>query len=362
MWDNRPVSKVLNNCASIHSQTPKLQTNMDIRYYIGIDISKATLDWAVYDGKNMVLQTSTPNTVTGIKTALRLLKTLPDWNPADAVFCMEHTGIYNAHLLDFLHKLRFPIWLESSLQIKKASGLQRGKTDSIDAQRIAEYARRFRDRIRLWQPPRAVVQQLALLSAARQRLIGVYNQLAGPLAEHQGFISPTFQKQLRKGCQASLAAIEKDRKAIDKSIEQLIEGDQQLKELFGLMTSIPGIGPATATEVVISTNELKNITDPKKMACHAGVAPFNYQSGSSVRGRPGVSQHARKRLKSLFHLAAMSSIRVKGELQDYYQRKVKEGKNRMLVLNAVRNKLIHRVYAVVERGEKYNKNYTPTLA
>jgi len=335
---------------------------MDIRYFLGIDIAKATLDWAVYDGKKVVLQTSTPNSVVGIKTALRLLKTLPGWRPTDAVFCMEHTGIYNAHLLDFLHKLRFPIWLESSLQIKKAGGLQRGKTDSIDAQRIAEYAYRFRDQIRLWEPPRAVVQQLAMLSAARQRLIAVYNQLAGPLAEQQGFINPTLQKQLLRGCQASLTAIERDRKAIDKAIDQLVDGDDQLKELFGLITSIPGIGPATATEVVIATNELKAITDPRKMACHAGVAPFNYQSGSSVRGRPGVSQHARKRLKSLFHLSAMSAIRVKGDLQDYYQRKVKEGKNRMLVLNAVRNKLIHRIYAVVQRGKKYDKNYTPALA
>lgn len=58
----------------------------------------------------------------------------------------------------------------------------------------------------------------------------------------------------------------------------------------------------------------------------------------------------------------MAAIRAKGELQDYYQRKVKEGKNKMLVLNAVRNKLIHRVYAVVERGEKYDKNYVSPLA
>ena len=303
---------------------------MDIRYFVGIDIAKATLDWGVYDGKKMVLQTSTPNTVAGIKTALRLLKTLPDWKPAQAVFCMEHTGIYNAHLLDFLHKLRFPIWLESSLQIKKAGGLQRGKTDTIDAQRIAEYAYRFRDQIRLWEPPRQVVQQLAMLSAARQRLIGVYNQLAGPLSEQQSFVNPALQKQLLKSCQASLAAIDKDRKAIDKAIDVLIEGDDQPKQLFALMTSVPGIGAVTATEVVIATNEFKTITDPKKMACHAGVAPFEYKSGTSVRGRPGVSQHARKRLKSLFHLAAMSAIRVKGELQDYYQRKVKEGKNKML--------------------------------
>lgn len=58
----------------------------------------------------------------------------------------------------------------------------------------------------------------------------------------------------------------------------------------------------------------------------------------------------------------MSAIRVKGEIQDYYLRKVAEGKNKMLVLNAVRNKLIHRVCAVVHNQKKYDKNYTPMLA
>lgn len=64
---------------------------MDIFYFIGIDIAKSTLDWAVYDGKKTVLQTGTPNTVAGIKTALRVLKTLPDWQPKQIIFCMEHT-------------------------------------------------------------------------------------------------------------------------------------------------------------------------------------------------------------------------------------------------------------------------------
>jgi transposase len=83
--------------------------------------------------------------------------------------------------------------------------------------------------------------------------------------------------------------------------------------------------------------------------CHAGVAPFEYRSGSSVRGKTRVSQHARLRLKSVFHLGAMSVIQMNGELRDYYRRKVGEGKNKMLVLNAVRNKLIHSVCSVVHR-------------
>lgn len=335
---------------------------MNIYHFIGIDISKATLDWAVFEGKTIILQTSTPNTIAGIKTALRQLKTLPSWNPKQSVFCMEHTGIYNAHLLAFLHKAALPIWLENSLQIKQAGGMQRGKNDTVDAQRIAEYAYRFQDQIRLWEPPRQIIQQLSFLSTVRQRLIQAYNLLAGPLTEQESFVSASLQKKLLATSKKSLAALKDEQKAIDTQIDELIKADNRLKELFNWIVSVPGIGPATATEILVATNEMKAITDPKKMACHAGVAPFEYRSGTSIRGKTRVSHQARKRLKSLFHLGAMSCIRSEGELRRYYQRKVAEGKNKMLVLNAIRNKLIHRVYAVVKRGEKYNENYMSPLA
>jgi len=215
---------------------------------VGIDIGKARLDWAVFGAKGIVLQTT--HTIAGIKTALRLFKALPDGNSNQVIFCMEHTGIDNAHLLELLYKLHLPICLESSLEIKKAGGLQRGKTD--DAQPIAEYAYRFPDQLRLGEPPRQVVEQRALLSATRQRLMLVHNQLAGRLAEQQNFINPTLQKQLQKSCKAALTALQK---AIDIAIDQRIAGDEHLKELFARMTSVPGIGVATATEVMIATNE-----------------------------------------------------------------------------------------------------------
>ena len=211
--------------------------------------------------------------------------------------------------------------------------------------------------MRLWQPPRPVLQKLAALSgrrcgALRQRLIGVQRQLQQPLNEQTGFMDAALQKQITKNCQASLKAINADLEAADKQINMLIQNDERLRELFAWITarrpgSVPGVGPATATEVLVATDEFKAINDPKKLACHSGVAPFEYRSRSSVRagppgGKTGVSQHARKRppggpVKSLFHLGAVSAVKMKGELQDYYQRKVGEGKNKMLVLNAVRN-------------------------
>ena len=324
-----PISKGLSSRAS-YVENPKLSFLMDIRYFIGVDISKATLDWAVFDGKVIVLQTQSANSEVGIKAAIKLIKALPDFKVAESVCCMEHTGIYNAHILSYLRKIFLPIWLENSLQIKKSGGLQRGKNDAIDAQRIAEYAFRFRDQMRLWQPPRPVLQKLAILSALRQRLLLVRQQLQQPITEQEGFVDSTLQKQLAKSCQASLKAINADLEATDKQINELIDQDDRLKELFTWITSVPGVGSVTAAEVLVATDEFKAITDPKKLACHAGVAPFEYRSGSSVRGKTRVNQHARLRLKSLFHLGAMSAIRMKGELQDYYTRKVGEGKNKML--------------------------------
>lgn len=334
---------------------------MENRYFIGIDVSKATLDWAVFDGKTFVMQMQSLNSEVEIRKALKLTKTLPGLMPQNCIVCLEHTGIYNALILSELIKASLPIWLESSLQIKQAGGLLRGKSDKIDAQRIAHYAFRFNDRVRLWQPPRQLLQDLNHLSALRQRLLSVRTQLQQPINEQAGFVTNKSQKLIVKSCQASLKAINSDLIQVEQQIQQLIQQDQQLKQLFELMTSIPGVGNATATEVIIATDEFKTIQEPKKLACHAGVAPFEYRSGTSVRGKTRVNQHARKKLKSLFHLAAMSAIRSKGELQDYYQRKIGEGKNKMLVLNAVRNKIIHRIFAVIRRKEKYQRNYSPLL-
>ena len=96
------------------------------------------------------------------------------------------------------------------------------------------------------------------------------------------------------------------------------------------------------------------------MACYAGVVPFENQSGTSLLKKPRVSFLADKESKSLLHMGAMSAIRLDNDLRSYYRRKVKEGKNKMSVLNAVRNKIIHRVFAVVKNQVPYENriNYS----
>jgi transposase len=187
---------------------------------------------------------------------------------------------YNAYLLELFHQQKLAIWLESSLQIKQAGGMQRGKTDKVDAQRIAQYGYRFRDRIRLWEPPREVIQRLAFLSTTRQRINQAYNLLAVPVDEQETFISKSLQKTLKGNVEKSLSALKAEQKAVEQQIKDLIDADPRLKELFALMVSVPGIGPVIATELLITTNEMQTINAQKKLACHAGVAPFDRVAGA----------------------------------------------------------------------------------
>lgn len=147
---------------------------------------------------------------------------------------------------------------------------------------------------------------------------------------------------------------------MDAAIAALIAGDAQLARQSERLSSVPGIGPVTVAEVLLTTQGFTTSTDAKKYACYAGVVPFERSSGQR-RGRPQVSHQANKRVKQLLHLAALSAVRYCAELKAYYERKVAEGKSKMLVLNNVRNKLVHRMFACVQQDRNYDKNYAPAL-
>lgn len=335
---------------------------MAYQHFIGIDISKATIEVAIYQGSQEIRVVTVDNDTKSLESFLQALVKKGQLELRHSLFCMEHTGIYNNPVLAVLQGLQAPIWIEHAAQIANSIGMTRGKTDRLDARRIAQYAFRFQDKVRLWQPPRAVIDQLAVLSALRDRLINAKKQLEMPLRESSAFLDKDSAKLLSRHSKASIAALNKDIEKVEQQLKALIEADPTIKELYDYMVSVPGIGPVTATAILVATNEFKRFNCPKKFACHAGVAPFEKQSGTSVRGKTQVSQKANKKLKTLLHLAARAILATKGELRQYYDRKVAQGKSKMAVLNAISNKIIHRVFAVIRNKVMYQKNYQHSLA
>ena len=330
-------------------------------YQVGIDVAKSTLDFTIlHEGKKLGYQ-RIANTPQAVKGYLKQLKK-QGVSFSETLFCMEHTGVYNAHVLQTVHEHHSTIWLEAALRIKESLGFSRGKNDKIDSYRIARYAYLHQDEVRLWIPKREVLQQLAQLTMLRKRLVKTKAAVVQPLAETKQFLGKTAFRQEKMLTDPIASTLKKQIKRVEQQIKDVIKSDEHLSYLFELVTSVEAIGPVTAGHLLVVTNEFRNFSCPKKFACYAGTAPFENSSGTSIRGKSHVSPYANKDTKKLLHMAALSAINMQNELATYYQRKVSEGKNKMAVINAVRNKLIKRIFAVVERGTKYEKNYTPTLA
>ncbi len=335
---------------------------MDFTFFVGIDVGKETLEVALFKGGEELQVVTVANEPQAIKTHLLALKKVPGFQVRNALFCMEHTGVYNNPMLAVLQKHKANIWVEHAEQILRSIGMTRGKNDKMDARRIARYAHRFVDQVRLWQPVRQVVQELAVLSSLRDRLVAARKQLATPLKELSGFFDKKAAALMAANCKSSLAALDKDIQAVEQKIRDLIDQDPEIRELCRRITSVPGVGEVTATAIIVATNEFKDFTEAKKFACHAGVAPFEHRSGISIRGKTKVSHKANKRLKTLLHLAARAVLTTKGELRQYYDRKVAEGKAKMAVLSAIGNKIILRIFAVIRNETIYQKNYQYSFA
>lgn len=334
---------------------------MQINHFVGIDISKRTLDIAVVVDGQVIYYDQVSNNLKHIKAALTKLLQQLKATYADTVFCMEHTGIYNLPLVKYLHGRQAKIWLESGVHIKKSLGIARGKSDKVDSSRIAMFAFTHQHKMKLWKAPRIVVEKIAALLSQRSRMVKVKKQLNTAYKEQKGYVPKEISKSLHKYTSKTVAVVDKQLIAIEKEITDMIKADEQISRLYRIITSVDGMGFVTAANIITTTNEFKSINDPKKYACYSGVAPFEHTSGTSIRGKTRVSQMANKNLKTLLHMAAMSAIQIPGDMQEFYIRKVAEGKNKMSVINAVRSKLILRVFACVKHDRLYQKKYAYTL-
>jgi transposase len=323
--------------------------------FVGIDVSKSKFDLALIkdSDKDHVMQGVFDNTQKGIKSMRKFLEKEHLIELSETIFCMEFTGVYCRPLTRFMVENDCHVWIEMPVNIIRSFGLQRGKNDHIDAHRIVLYAYKNRDDIKLWKPQRDVILRLRDILALRERLITAKKSLEMPIEELKIMGDKIGADKVRKSCQKSLTSIKKEIDQIDKDIDETVKKDPLLKDLFQLATSVPGVGKVTALFMICFTNEFSMYTNPKQLACYCGVAPFEHSSGSSIRGRTRVSHMANKVLKRMLHMGAMSVISRDPELREYYQRKVAQGKNKMLVINAVRNKIIHRLCAVIKRGYGY---------
>lgn len=316
---------------------------------LGIDVSKKTFDVYLHQLK---LSNQFNNNKEGYKSLVKWLKT-NKLNPNEVLICMEHTGLYSLVLAMFFTKKKIDFCMIPGLEIKKSIGIARGKNDLVDAKRIAEYTWLRREKL---EP--TVLAEMTMLVLKKQLSLRdkLVKQRAGYKAsvnEYKDFLQYKNFADIIKSESRMIKVLDKEIKALEEKIKKLINDDDNLKKLYKLVLSVKGIGFVVATNLIATTNGFLNFKDSRKYACYAGIAPFPNQSGTSIKGGDKVSQIANKNIKRLLFNAAMSAVQHDPELRKYWNRKLKEGKAKMSVLNAVKNKLVQRVFAVVKRGTPY---------
>jgi transposase len=325
----------------------------EYKNFFGVDISKKTIDVTLLkDAEQIHRQFS--NDSQGMDELMNWFKELR-LDYSNALFCMEATGLYCFPLTQFLAENCIDTWIEHPTQIKRANAMDRGKNDKIDSRRIAAYASKNLDRLRLWKPASITIDKIKHLASLRERLVETKKRLLTPIKEFEAMGNISMAKLLSKSIKSSLAAIDKDLNNVEIRITEIVNQDENLKQLYKLITSVVGIGFVTAINLLIHTNGFTVLKDTRKLACYCGVAPFEYSSGTSIRGKTRVHFMANKKLKCNLHMASLSAVKLDADLKIYYERKVAEGKNKMSVLNAVKNKLLARVVAVVNKGQEYVK-------
>jgi transposase len=105
--------------------------------------------------------------------------------------------------------------------------------------------------------------------------------------------------------------------------------------------------------ILVARENFTRFNNSRQFACFSGMAPFGRQSGSSLKTAPHVSRLTNRQIKVLLTQAAKCAIRHDANLRHYYQRKRAEGKNQWLIINNVRNKPIHRIFAIVRNRQFY---------
>ena len=331
------------------------------KIHVGIDISKEKCNLCFRSGLEIVREEECSNDVKALKKAFKAALKVLGASVDEVLVCAEYTGRYIYPLTVASQELDIFLWLDDPTRIKNSMGLTRGKNDVIDAARIAEYAFRYSDKaVRYYIPDAALVSMKNLL-ADREFLLIDRKRYQSQLTDQKKYMAPSDFKHKSCRWKKVIKSIDEQIAAIDIEIETLIAADPVLTRQKELLVSIDGIGEHIAINMIAVTGGFTRFQNARQFCSFAGLTPYRYDSGTSVRSKAKISKRSNQTMKALLHLSAVNvATRMKeGEYRDYYERKLKEGKHVMCVMNVLRAKLVHRMFSVIKRDTEYTKQYKP---
>jgi transposase len=322
---------------------------MKKKFIIGADISKNTIDLHCF-GKPQWLTIS--NNINGYKELLRWIKKQVSRQLEEMIIVMEYTGIYTCNFENFLHANQLAYVKCPALDIKRSSGIRRGKTDKADAAMISKYGWQRKEELQPMKPLSKIQLDLQQLMSYRDKLVADKASYQSRIKELKEQMQTNLNTRIIESTQNILQLLKDEIKQTEAAIKELIKKDEALNNNYELAKSVKGVGFATSVHMLIKTENFIRF-NARKFACYSGIAPFKNESGSSIRGKTKTSHLANRKIKSLLTMAAISAINHDPQLKEKYEQKLKEGKAKMVALNIIRFKLIERIFSVIKRQSPY---------
>jgi transposase len=316
---------------------------------LGIDIAKAKFDVCLLNQAAQVTGRFA-NSDEGLAKLSRWLVT----QGADQVHaCLEATGRYGRDLAYFLHSQGHTVSIVNPQRIHaySRSKLQRSKTDRLDAQLIADFCR-------TQQPPatpllsvpqeerQALSRHLEALKHDRQR---ERNRLqAGNPSVH-----------VRQAIQEHLDFLQRQIEQLEQQLQDSVQQDEQSRQQFELLLTIPGIGALTAAKFLAEVPDVGRFAQTTQLDAYAGLVPKVYQSGQASHTGP-LLKTGNALLRTLFYMPALAAHRYNPIIDQLKQRLQREGKAKMTIVVAAMRKLLHLAYGVLKTGKPFNPHHATT--
>ena len=320
---------------------------------IGVDVSKEVLDVSYSYQNEIQYLIQVENTDLGIAKFLRAVKAVTGTNCNSSwLVCFENTGVYSKLLLSTLLAMDIPCIEENAMLIKRYFSGARGKRDDWDASRICQYAVAHQKRLILDKPASYKLEKLKHLFNYRATLVKKRSALSNAVKEKFETLESRMMKEIYQLNERILKQIDQTIKTVELKMREIIKNDEGLQENYTLATSVIGIGPIIGAALIIKTENFKKFTDPKKFSAQIGIAPFPYQSGKSY-SKPKVSKRADISMKALISGGVNSAMTYDNQIRKYRERLLAKNKEKRIIRNNIKNKLIHRVFSVVKRGTPY---------
>ena len=330
-------------------------------FFIGIDVSKETIDVSCYNPSHM----SSPeyvgeykNQPSGYRTMVKDLRAYCGGISAGQwLLCCETTGVYDHNLCKWVCGKGMFIWRENALQINKSVGVRRGKDDKTDSLMITDYASRHRDKAVRYELPSPALSALKQLYTYRRALVSTRTAIKSRLSSAKLVKDSQVSRFITKDLERQIRSIDSCIKNCETKIREVIDSDDKIRKNFLLITSMKGVALVNAVAMIVFSGNFINVPTANKLACVAGCAPFRKKSGTSIDKRSDVKKLSNRDFKGVMSMAAVLSIRYDKSLRDYAERLREKGKPEAIIKNNVRNKLIHRAYALVRNECYYDENH-----